>query len=198
MNLHQTAKFLTTLLAVFVLPSTALVLPSVLLCQGCLAHHQQHVPFPITAAAPLARTAPNTLPAAILTPRGKRPRSGTSRLRLRRDELPEENRRQLEAADKRVKELEEEYWKSLDAGEVAVERKCASGLVCLKMGMLERAAEDYTQAAELRYVGGGAGGGEIGWGRWLIRALSGTSCFICRGGTDSTISSMIVLIVVGI
>lgn len=157
MNL-QTPKFLTTLLAVFVLPSTALVLPSVFLCQGCLAHHQQHVPFPTTtAAASLARTAPNTLPAAIPTTRGKRPRSGTSRLRLRRDELPEENRRQLEAADARVKELEEEYWKSLDAGEVAVERKCASGLVCLKMGMLERAAEDYTQAAELRYVGGGGG-----------------------------------------
>lgn len=64
--------------------------------------------------------------------------------------MPDENLRQMEAADQRVKEMEEEYWKSLDADELAVERKCASGLVCLKLGMLERAAEDYAAAAEKR------------------------------------------------
>eukprot|EP00903_Cladosiphon_okamuranus_P020147 g18497.t1 len=54
------------------------------------------------------------------------------------------------AASQRVKELEEEYWKSLDAEEIAIERKCASGLACLKVpGMLEKAAEYYTAAAEL-------------------------------------------------
>lgn len=73
-------------------------------------------------------------------------------LRLRRDEIPEENLRQIEAAERHVKELEEEYWKSLDAREVAIERKCSSGLACLKMGLLDRAAEDYAAANELRWV----------------------------------------------
>lgn len=59
----------------------------------------------------------------------------------------------MAAANQRVKELEEEYWKSLDAEEIAIERKCASGLACLKApGMLEKAAEYYTAAAELRYA----------------------------------------------
>lgn len=80
--------------------------------------------------------------------------SVASRLYLRRDELPEESVRQLEAADRRVKELEQEYWKSLDKEELAIERKCASGLAHLKMGLLDKAAEDYIAAAELRWVHG--------------------------------------------
>lgn len=74
----------------------------------------------------------------------------STRLRLRRDEIPEESLRQMEAADRHVKELEEEYLKSLDAREVAIERKCSSGLACLKMGLLDRAADDYAAASELR------------------------------------------------
>lgn len=74
------------------------------------------------------------------------------RLHLRRDELSEETVRELEAGDRRIKELEEEYWKSLDSEELAVERKCASGLAHLKMGLLDRAAEDYLEASRLRCV----------------------------------------------
>lgn len=73
------------------------------------------------------------------------------RLRLQRDQLPEEILRTLEEGDRRIKELEEEYWKSLDAKELAIERKCASGLAHLKMNLLDHAAEDYLAAAELRW-----------------------------------------------
>lgn len=74
----------------------------------------------------------------------------SSRLHLRRDELSEETLRELDAADRRVKEIENEYWRSLDKQELAIEQKCASGLAKLKMGMMKEAAEDYTAAAELR------------------------------------------------
>ena len=75
----------------------------------------------------------------------------STRLGLNKEDLPDETVRQMAAADQRVKELEEEYWKSLDAEEIAIERKCASGLACLKVpGMLEKAAEYYTAAADLR------------------------------------------------
>ncbi|CAM9535300.1 unnamed protein product [Scytosiphon promiscuus] len=77
-------------------------------------------------------------------------RRRSSRLRLQKEDLPDETVRQMAAANQRVKELEEEYWKSLDADELAIERKCASGLACLKApGMLEKAAEYFTSAAEL-------------------------------------------------
>lgn len=76
-----------------------------------------------------------------------------TRLRINKEDLPDETIRQMAASNQRVKELEEEYWKSLDADEIAIERKCASGLACLKVpGMLEKAAEYYTSAAELRCV----------------------------------------------
>lgn len=76
-----------------------------------------------------------------------------TRLSINKEDLPDETVRQMAAANQRVKELEEEYWKSLDAEEIAIERKCASGLACLKVpGMLEKAAEYYTAAAELRCV----------------------------------------------
>lgn len=78
-------------------------------------------------------------------------RPAYKRLYLNKEDLPDESIRQIAAANQRVKELEEEYWKSLDADEIAIERKCASGLACLKApGMLEKAAEYYTSAAELR------------------------------------------------
>lgn len=77
-------------------------------------------------------------------------RATRSRVRLRRDELPEESLRQLEEAEQHMKGLEQEYWRSLDADEAAIEKKCATGLACLKIGMLDRAAEEYTAAAELR------------------------------------------------
>lgn len=74
-----------------------------------------------------------------------------TRLCINKEDLSDESVRQMAAADQRMKELEEEYWKSLDAEEIAIERKCASGLACLKVpGMLEKAAEYYTAAAELR------------------------------------------------
>lgn len=79
--------------------------------------------------------------------------SALSRLKLRRDQLPEETLRQLAAADRRVKELEEEYWTSLDKEELAIEQKCASGRAKLQVGMLEEAAQDYKAAAALRFVG---------------------------------------------
>lgn len=195
MDQLQTASFVKILLAALVLPAAAFVVPPVPVCRGCLlAHDQQHVPFfSATAAAAPSRHRPpsNTLAAAAAaaaapTLSGRRPRSGASRLRLRRDELPEESLRELEAGERYVKELEEEYWKSLDADEIAVERKCASGLACLKMGMLERAAEDYTEAAELGYVfmrvrvlGEGGGDRDVGGGEWLIRALAGLLFCVC-------------------
>lgn len=79
-------------------------------------------------------------------------------LLIQKEDLPDETVRQMAAAKQRVKELEEEYWNSLDAEEIAIERKCASGLACLKVpGMLDKAAEYYTAAADLRcaYDGGG-------------------------------------------
>ena len=75
----------------------------------------------------------------------------STRLYINKEDLPDETVRQMAAANQRVKELEEEYWKSLDAEEIAIERRCASGLACLKVpGMLEKAAEYYTAAADLR------------------------------------------------
>ena len=97
------------------------------------------------------QASPPATPHAACTTASLSVRAST-RLRLRRDEIPEENLRQIEAADRRVKELEEEYWKSLDAREVAIERRCSSGLACLKMGLLDRAAEDYAAANKLRWV----------------------------------------------
>lgn len=80
-------------------------------------------------------------------------RQAYTRLSLNKEDLPDESIRQIAAANQRVKDLEEEYWKSLDADEIAIERKCASGLACLKApGMLEKAAEYYTSASELRCV----------------------------------------------
>ncbi|CAM9574942.1 unnamed protein product [Pylaiella littoralis] len=77
-------------------------------------------------------------------------RQAYTRLSLNKEDLPDESIRQIAAANQRVKDLEEEYWKSLDADEIAIERKCASGLACLKApGMLEKAAEYYTSASEL-------------------------------------------------
>eukprot|EP00904_Undaria_pinnatifida_P000176 jgi/Undpi1/10159/HiC_scaffold_28.g12612.m1 len=123
------ASFVTALLT---LPTrgSGYVFPSVW-CRGYSAHQ------------PSPPAAPHT--SCIADTSGRAPTG----VRLRRDEIPEENARQIEAADRRVKELEEEYWKSLDAREVAIERKCSSGLACLKMGLLERAAEDYAAANEL-------------------------------------------------
>lgn len=66
----------------------------------------------------------------------------------RRGDLPEETLRELEELEQRVKSVEEEYWQSLDPDEAAIERKCAMGLACLQIGMLERAAEEYTAAAD--------------------------------------------------
>lgn len=125
------ASFVTALLT---LPTrgSGYVFPSVW-CRGYSAHQ------------PSPPAAPHT--SCIADTSGRAPTG----VRLRRDEIPEENARQIEAADRRVKELEEEYWKSLDAREVAIERKCSSGLACLKMGLLERAAEDYAAANELRW-----------------------------------------------
>lgn len=81
----------------------------------------------------------------------RNPLGPSTRLGINKGDLPDETVRQMAAANQRVKELEEEYWKSLDAEEVAIERKCASGLACLKVpGMLEKAAEYYTAAADLR------------------------------------------------
>lgn len=74
----------------------------------------------------------------------------SSRLHLRRDELPEKTLKELDAADRRLKEIEEEYWRSLNKQELAAEQKCASGLAKLKTGMLKEAVEDYTAAAKLR------------------------------------------------
>lgn len=74
-----------------------------------------------------------------------------TRLWINKEDLPDETVRQIAAANQRVKELEEEYLKSLDADEIAVERKHQSGLACLKVpGMLEKAAEYFRSAAELR------------------------------------------------
>lgn len=99
------------------------------------------VVIPCTAAAAAA--------SAAATP----PRRAYTRLFINKEDLPDESIRQIAAANQRVRELEEEYWKSLDADEIAIERKCASGLACLKApGMLEKAAEYYTSAAELRCV----------------------------------------------
>lgn len=75
-----------------------------------------------------------------------------SKLHLQRDQLPDETLRELEEGDRRIKELEEEYWKSLSPEELARERKCASGLAHLRMGLLDKAAEDYLSAEELRYI----------------------------------------------
>lgn len=89
-------------------------------------------------------------PTRVPTTAGVPPRPSTS-LRINKEDLPDETVRQLAAANQRVKEVEEEYWKSLDADEIAIERKCASGLACLKVpGMLDKAAEYYTAAADLR------------------------------------------------
>lgn len=89
-------------------------------------------------------------PARALTTAGV-PLRPSTRLCINKEDLPDETVRQLAAANQRLKDLEEEYWKSLDAEEIAIERKCASGLACLKVpGMLEKAAEYYTAAADLR------------------------------------------------
>lgn len=65
-----------------------------------------------------------------------------------RGDLPEGTLRELEELEQRVKSVEEEYWKSLDPYEAAIERKCAMGLACLQVGMMERAADEYTAAAD--------------------------------------------------
>ncbi len=74
-----------------------------------------------------------------------------TKLWINKEDLPDETVRQMAAANQRVKALEEEYLKSLDADEIAVERKHQSGLACLKVpGMLDKAAEYFRSAAELR------------------------------------------------
>lgn len=78
-------------------------------------------------------------------------RDAYTRLCLNKEDLPDETVRQMAAANQRVKELEEEYLKSLDADEIAIERKWGSGLACMKVpGMLEKAEEYFRSAAELR------------------------------------------------
>ena len=72
-----------------------------------------------------------------------------SRVWLRREDIPEGTRRELEEAERRIRSLEEEYWQSLAPGEAAAERKCATGLALLQIGMLEQAAEEYVSAAEM-------------------------------------------------
>lgn len=136
-SLVTTVLTLPTTLSAFLLPSSV--------CRGCCA--TQHA-FSAARDAAAFRSITYNSSAGW---KGAQPLTKPyTRLRLKKDDLPEETLRQLEAADERVKDLEEEYRKSLDADEVVIERKCASGLACLKMGMLERSAEDYTAAAELR------------------------------------------------
>lgn len=154
-------KFLGTLL-VFLKTASGFAFLS-FSCRGCstrqalyFAPHAVGAPTvptdSATARAKLHRIATPTAP--LLLTRVPSARCTTStRLPLKREELSEETLRDLTAADQRVKDLEEEYWKSLDEKEKAIERKCSTGLAYLKMMMLEKAAEDYTAAAELRYPG---------------------------------------------
>lgn len=93
-----------------------------------------------------------TATTAVSVSGGSATREAYKRLCLKKEDLPDESIRDIAAANQRVKELEEEYWKSLDANEIAIEKKRASGLACLKSpGMLAKAAEYYTSAADLRY-----------------------------------------------
>lgn len=71
---------------------------------------------------------------------------------MKKEDLPDETLRQMADAGRALKELEEEYWKSLDPDEIAIEKKCAAGLACLKAGMLEKGCEYYTSAADLRFA----------------------------------------------
>ncbi|CBN77475.1 conserved unknown protein [Ectocarpus siliculosus] len=112
------------------LPATAsgFLIPS--FCRGC------------TARAWCSAAAADRPPSADAARR-------RSRLPLKKEDLPDETLRQMADAGRALKELEEEYWKSLDPDEIAIEKKCAAGLACLKAGMLEKGCEYYTSAADL-------------------------------------------------
>lgn len=134
-------ELLAALLLVSLPATVSGYLHSSFFCSGCAIRRA----FPSTAADD------GITAVSAVGPASAAGRRRSTRLRLQKEDLPDETVRQMAAANQRVKELEEEYWKSLDADELAIERKCASGLACLKApGMLEKAAEYYTSAAELR------------------------------------------------